>query len=192
MILEAAKRLFLKQGIDNVSMRRIAAEAGYSPAAIYRYFRNKREILSHLRNQGFAEYHERQKRMEPVGTSGEMMYQGGMNYLQFAVDHPDDFHLMFCTTCEEVDLEGKLAEESMRSFHFFRKRMEKIIESGYFGDADPETVVFAYWAGVHGLASLVNSGRFKGFTKDLDQEELIKKIVRFLGRPGCEENSDRG
>ncbi len=40
-ILDAAKDLFVKEGFENVSMRRIAGVIEYSPGAIYRYFKNK-------------------------------------------------------------------------------------------------------------------------------------------------------
>lgn len=184
LILDAAKELFIRQGFDNVSMRGIAAAAGYSPAAIYRYFSGKRAILSHLRNEGFREFHAGQKAragdVEPV----EMLQRAGRNYLRFAIENPDDFHLMFCTSCEEVDLEGELAAESLQAHHYFRDRVAQVVQSGYFGDVDEEAVVFGLWAGVHGLASLVTSGRVRAFS-DCELDELLEKVLRFLRRPGA-------
>ncbi|KAB1440866.1 TetR/AcrR family transcriptional regulator [Pseudodesulfovibrio senegalensis] len=183
LILDAAKGLFIRQGFDNVSMRGIAAAAGYSPAAIYRYFPGKRAILSHLRNEGFREFHAGQLAQEGAQKPEEMLRRAGRNYLRFAMENPDDFHLMFCTSCEEVDLEGELAEESMQSYHHFRNRMAQVVRSGYFGDVDEEAVVFGLWSGVHGLASLAVSGRL-GVFSDSDLDTLLEKTLRFLRRPG--------
>ncbi len=182
-ILDAAKRLFVLEGFENVSMRRIAAEADYSPAAIYRYFRNKREILSHLRNEGFIKFGLRREQRSDSLPPAELLRQTGRSFLQFAMDNPDDFHLMFCTSCNEVDLEGELAAESLRSYERFRDMVGKVVASGYFGDVDDETVAFGLWAGVQGLASLVTSGRAKVFSES-EVDELIERVLRFLRRPG--------
>lgn len=187
LILDAAKRLFMQDGFENVSMRRIAAEAEYSPAAIYRYFVSKREILSHLRNEGFTEFSKRRTRIDASLPPEDLLRQAGRNYIQFAMDNPDDFYLMFCTSCNEVDLEGELAAESLRSYEQFRSMVGTVVASGYFGDTDEETVAFGLWSGVQGLASLITSGRAEVFS-ETDVDELIDRVLRFLRRPGggCE------
>jgi len=44
-ILSAARRVAVRDGARNLSLRAAAAEAGYAPAALYGYFRNKDELL---------------------------------------------------------------------------------------------------------------------------------------------------
>lgn len=185
LILDAAKTLFMRDGFENVSMRRIAAAAEYSPAAIYRYFRSKREILSHLRNEGFTDFHGRQKKLDTSLPPEELLYRASRNYIRFALEKPADFYLMFCTTCEEVDLEGELAEESLRSYRHFREVIAHVVSTGYFGDVDEDAVAFGLWSGVQGLASLVISGRVEVFC-ECDIDELVDRVLRFLRRPGGE------
>src|SRR5437764_12095512 len=43
-ILEAARRVAARDGARNLSLRSVAAEAGFAPAALYGYFRNKDEL----------------------------------------------------------------------------------------------------------------------------------------------------
>ena len=45
-ILEAARELFLKEGVENVSMRAIAKRIEYSPTTIYLYFKDKWDSVS--------------------------------------------------------------------------------------------------------------------------------------------------
>ena len=112
-ILDAAKKLFVKEGFDNVSMRMIAARIEYSPAAIYRYFANKREILSALREEGFARYVQRQEMGKEVYPDPlERLREGGRAYIRFALSEPEYYQLMFSTSCEQVELEGKWATSS--------------------------------------------------------------------------------
>ena len=53
MILDAARRLFIEGGYANVPIRQIAAAVDYSPAALYRYFKTKDEIIAALKEEGF-------------------------------------------------------------------------------------------------------------------------------------------
>ena len=44
-ILDAARRVAKREGARDLSLRGVAAEAGFAPAALYGYFRNKDELL---------------------------------------------------------------------------------------------------------------------------------------------------
>ncbi len=44
-ILEAARAVAAREGAANLSLRGVAAEAGFAPAALYGYFENKNELL---------------------------------------------------------------------------------------------------------------------------------------------------
>src|SRR5262245_27135434 len=52
-ILDAARDLFVKQGFEHVSIRKVAERIEYSPAAIYSYFPSKDEIFFALSEEGF-------------------------------------------------------------------------------------------------------------------------------------------
>src|SRR6185369_3538903 len=53
-ILDAARTLFVKEGYEHVSMRKIAEKAEYAPGTIYLYFRDKAEILERIADETFA------------------------------------------------------------------------------------------------------------------------------------------
>lgn len=183
-ILDAAKQLFVQQGFDNVSVRGIAAAIEYSPAAIYRYFKNKRDILSSLRDEGFKRFVERQQeRLQTIDDPLERLRNAGRDYLMFAVHEPDYFYLMFSTSCEEVDIEGDCAGYSMKSFELFHDNVKECVKSGYFGDVSVETAVFAFWSGVHGLAHLINSGRVGVLGGGMDFDSIIESVQDFTLRP---------
>src|SRR5207253_9830428 len=68
-ILDAARELFVSEGYDNVSIRKIAERIEYSPAAIYGYFASKDDIFFALAEEGFTMLsapEERTARLEPV------------------------------------------------------------------------------------------------------------------------------
>lgn len=182
LILDAAKELFVREGFDNVSLRRVAAKAGYSPAAIYRYFKNKREILSVLRNEGFAQFHKLQEQHLSIEDPLQRLKQSGWTYMNFALSDPDSFQLMYGTTVEDVEMEGPLAAKSECQMNLFRHYVKTAVETGHFGDADPEGVAMALWATVHGLASLINKGQLPPMSEEALQD-LLERAMEFAGRP---------
>jgi len=184
-ILDAAKQLFVREGFSNVSMRRIAGKIDYSPAAIYRYFKNKREILSVLREEGFARYVEQQKAgFDRYPDPLERLRAGGRWYIRFAMSEPEYYHLMFSTNCSEVDLKGEWAASSIASYSNFRSTVEECVATGYFGDVELDTVVFALWSGVHGFAHLMSTGQVDILGEDLEIDSFLDHIMEFWMRPG--------
>src|SRR6266581_8023816 len=53
-ILDAARTLFVKEGYEHVSIRKIAEKVEYAPGTIYLYFRDKAEILDRICEETFA------------------------------------------------------------------------------------------------------------------------------------------
>ena len=57
-IIGIAKQLFIKEGYQSVSMRKIASEAGLSPMTLYKSFENKRDLLRFIWTDIFVQVHE--------------------------------------------------------------------------------------------------------------------------------------
>jgi AcrR family transcriptional regulator len=53
-ILDAAEAIARSEGVGKLTMRRIGAELGTDPTAVYRHFRNKQELLVHLADRLFG------------------------------------------------------------------------------------------------------------------------------------------
>ncbi|WP_338668795.1 TetR/AcrR family transcriptional regulator [Pseudodesulfovibrio methanolicus] len=183
-ILDAARQLFVREGFDNVSMRRIATRIEYSPAALYRYFRNKKEILSALREEGFARFVERQERARKTFPDPiERLRAGAREYIRFAQSEPEHYHLMFSTSCGQVDLDGEWAASSLRSFRMFRDMVVECVASGRFGEVDPDALVFALWGQLHGLVHLIATGQVAALSNGADLDALLGRIIEFGLRP---------
>jgi len=182
-ILDAAKSLFVRKGFDNVSMRGIATAIEYSPAAIYRYFKNKREILTALREEGFARFVALQReRNELTPDPLERLREGGRGYVRFALREPEYYHLMFNTGCNEVDLEGTCAARSFESFDLFSRAVDACVETGCFGNVSTRAAVFTIWSTVHGLVNLILSGRVAVLAEDADIDRLLDEVMGFTLR----------
>lgn len=179
-IMEAAQELFFKKGFDNVSMRAIASKIGYSPGAIYRYFENKKEILSVLRHEAFGEYIERLEAMPPEDDPLERVRRACRFYYEFAMNEPDRFRLMFTMVPSSVALGGKWSVRPRQVLEMFMRDVAACSAQGRFPGHAPEDVAHSIWCTMHGFADLAVSGRLEAF--GIDPARLADRLVDFTLR----------
>ena len=99
-ILDAARELFVSEGFQNVSIRKIAERIEYSPAAIYGYFPSKDDIFYALAEEGFRLLYARDhvgalngelEKLEPLDRIRTIFWR----LYEFSHQHPQYFELMF-------------------------------------------------------------------------------------------------
>src|SRR5262245_31840128 len=95
-IIDAARRLFVTEGYERTTIRRIAEEIEYTPGAIYSYFKDKDAILYALHQYGFEQL-GRKMSEAVVGAADplEQLARIGRAYTAFARDNPEMYDLMF-------------------------------------------------------------------------------------------------
>ncbi len=97
-ILDAARDLFVAEGYQNVSIRKIAEKIEYSPAAIYSYFPSKDDIFLALAEEGFRmlfDSSECVRKEHPHASRLDCLRSAFLNVYQFSRDHPEYYALMF-------------------------------------------------------------------------------------------------
>src|ERR1700692_3574121 len=89
-IIEAAGKVFVEEGYKNLSMRRVAQEAGCSQMAMYRHFANKEALTQHLCTQLYPRFAARISReIEAIHDPGDRFRRIIASIIRFAVDYPD-------------------------------------------------------------------------------------------------------
>lgn len=160
-ILDAARELFVNEGYENVSMRRVAEKIEYSPTTIYLYFEDKASLLYAICEETFAKL---AKRMEAIGKESddplEVLRKGCRAYVDFGLKNPNHYKLTFINHPEHPrDPKRHLREESMgmRAYGNLRAGVEECIKAKKFRETDVESVTQMMWAGGHGVTSLLIS-----------------------------------
>lgn len=156
-ILSAAKFLFLEKGIEKTSIRNIADRIEYSPGIIYHYFKDKNEIFHALHQVGFQQLIEKMQVLGSVRSPLERLKAMGSIYINFAIENPDMYDLMFIKeapidhVCSSGDDSWK---EGRGTFNFLRGTIDDCIGAGHFKGHDAEALSFMVWSVVHGMVSL--------------------------------------
>src|SRR2546423_841925 len=114
VIMDAARELFVEEGFENVSMRRIAEKIEYSPTTIYLYFEDKLSLLYAICQETFAKL---AKRLEAHGRESadpvETLKKGCRAYIEFGLKHPNHYKLTFITLPQHPKVPGWKMEDSM-------------------------------------------------------------------------------
>ncbi|MCU1349971.1 MAG: transcriptional regulator, TetR family, partial [Acidobacteria bacterium] len=118
-ILDAARELFAVEGYDAVTMRRIAERIEYSPTAIYFHFKDKEALLKELCATDFLTLAHQFAAIGRIDDPIERLRRVGHAYIEFGIDHPNHYRLMFMTPhppMEDDTLEKGNPEEDAYAF----------------------------------------------------------------------------
>lgn len=189
LVLEKAKALFVSEGYNNITIRKIAKAIGYTPATIYLYFSSKNEILFELHNEGFKLLYQYKMRVndheEPLDAL-EKLCVGGRLYIDFALDNPDYYELMFNMpephNYMAQNQENQPVDYAMRAYTYLRESIQECKSEGYFAEVTTDTATFTFWSLVHGIVSLIIRKRVpypQAPTHQLAQEaiDFVKELI---------------
>jgi AcrR family transcriptional regulator len=156
-ILVEARELFLSAGLSGFSMRVLAERVGVSATALYRHFDDRDALLASLLGEAFSTFGGYLMRALAGPTPLDRFRLTGKAYLDFALEHPRDYELMFMTNCQDlglVSMSEALQQRAQGTFVFLVDRLNECIEAGVFARADPRSLAAYVWTQTHGLASL--------------------------------------
>jgi AcrR family transcriptional regulator len=158
-ILDAASELFVRNGYENVSMRRIADKIEYSPTTIYIYFKDKAELLEQVCKETFGRLVERlSKIMEQPGDPVERLKRGLVAYIEFGLENPHHYRATFMMPLPEGFDKAKYHMEDspgMQAFAFLTRGLGECIAAGKMPAMNVELASQTLWAGIHGITSLL-------------------------------------
>lgn len=103
MIMNAARDLFTEKGYQQVSMRQIAKELGYSHGSIYYHFQNKAELFSALVDDHFKLLEARLSEIiNDDINENDKLQKILLGYIEFGLTHQSHYEIMFLTKDKEV------------------------------------------------------------------------------------------
>lgn len=157
-ILDAARDLFVREGFENVSMRKIADKIEYSPTTIYLYFKDKSDLLDCICEETFARLVRKQTALDQsVADPWERLRRGLRGYIEFGLKHPNHYKVAFMMSEPFDDPEHCVRSRAMgqKAFDYLRRSLANCSEKHLIDVGDIEATAQAMWATIHGLTSLL-------------------------------------
>lgn len=159
-ILLAAERVFARDGEEGLSIRRLADEVDYSPAAIYKYFRSKDDLIQELKNAFFEKLMANMNlSLEESRPFSGLCRNCVLTYILTALDRPHHYAAAFAgVNTEDGDEDGHGQDDSpaVLAYDMLSEMVSSGIEEGSFRqDLDVDVVAKSLWASMHGLVMLM-------------------------------------
>ena len=189
-LLQAALGLIAEKGAAGFTFADAARMAGVSPAAPYRHFRDRDELLSSIAQRGFEQFEAALTQAWDDGrpdtvTAFERL---GKAYLAFAREEPAFYSAMFESGLP-VEVSPALQAASERAFGIIRAAAERLAALTPPGAPRPPAMMMALhiWSMSHGVASLFARGDAARRKLPMSAEDLLEAEVliylRGLGFP---------
>ena len=159
-VRDTARDLFAREGYESVSMRRIGAEVGCSPMAIYRHYANKVELLLSICEETFNRMIQLldQIRLKP-GTSLEKLRSCVRAVVDFHISHPNHYKVTFMTVMPPGPVAERKVAIGQRVMDRLRAGVRECAEVKGL-KIDVEMTAQIIRVAIHGLASsLITTGQ---------------------------------
>jgi len=178
-ILQAAERIFLRDGYQGATIRKIADEVGVSSTALYMHFRDKDDILLEICAGAvgvlLAQNTEIASRPIAASTRVRLILE---SYMRFGLDNPNTYWLTFCSSAEENSAGAHTVafELGESCFERFKSVLSDIAQEGKLR-SDVDIAAQLLWAACHGLIALRIGRPNFGWSPD---EQLMETMLDSL------------
>lgn len=173
-ILEAAERIFVAEGYEGATIRKIADEVGVSSTALYMHFQDKGCILLEICERTLRLLYARNseiaaKPLDPV-VRVTMMLEA---YMLWGMEHPNAYQLVYSgqPVAAEGPWPGAANDLSTQCYEVFRNVVCEIAAAGRLRVGTAESAAQSLWMSCHGVVALLASRPNFGWA---DRDELVK------------------
>ena len=157
-LLDEAVAIVAGGGLGALSVRGVAAAAGTSTSAVYSLFGSKEYLAREVLIRAFRSFAAAQQ-SAVTGDLADDVAGLGVMYIQWALDNPRLFELMFGPQVAGISTSADLDAAASQAMTPLATGVAQAIEAGIFREADPTTIVASLWAQVHGLTLLLLADR---------------------------------
>lgn len=188
-ILAQACDLYLADGLEGFSMRKLARMVGVTAPALYRHYDGKEAVLTDVVGEAYKLFGQYLYRALGMPTPEERYDRAGEEYLNFALEHPKMYEMLF-TSPDAIGLEQLPEEITVQACaigQFWKDRVREAIDAGLVKPFEVEAISTTIWAHAHGLVTIYHRG-FIPLTEDEFRDLFRESCMRIhagLGI-GCE------
>ncbi len=176
-ILEAACDHLRQENADTLSLRALAREIGVSQTAPYRHFDSKNALFAGVATWGFQILgSQMQASLADDMSPKESFLTLGHCYLNFSRAHAEKYQLFFDSSLVEFDEYPELQEASGLCFDHLLDVIRLGKQDGLFIEQEKEEIAAITWAGLHGMASLLQLDHKRQGLVD----RPVGRAIRFL------------
>lgn len=176
-LIKAGLRMIQENGIEKLSLRKLATICKVSEAAPYSHFKNKDDLLVAIQEYVTLEL---QKHLEKAyentekKNSPKAILNMGIAYVLFFTHYPEYYTFLFNQPCIKIDLSNTANTNDFLPFQYYKDKAYSVYRAEGFSEDKIKYGVIAMWAKVHGIAAIAS---MKCVEKDFEWEDVLPKIL---------------
>jgi AcrR family transcriptional regulator len=180
-LIKAGVEILSKEGVEGLSLRKVAKRAGVSHSAPYAHFKDRQSLIAAISTEGFRKLYNKLDAVVSVHADDpvEQLVEAAWAYIRFAMDNPDTFKIMFSGVLEKEKDYPSFVEISGQTFERVVEIVQGCQKAGVLPSEPSELVAVSAWSQVHGLISLALEGQIPHRVLDrFDLREILLFTIR--------------
>jgi len=160
-LIQAGVDILARDGLGGLSLRKVAKQAGVSHTAPYAHFKDKQALIAAISTEGFKQLHSQIESVKKTyrAKPETLLIETAWAYVQFALNEPDRFKLMFSSVLEKEKEYPEFVEISQDNFQQLVEIVELCQQANILKDGESDLIALSVWGTVHGFVSLLLEGQ---------------------------------
>jgi AcrR family transcriptional regulator len=160
-LIKAGTEILADKGLGGLSLRQVAKQAGVSHAAPYAHFKDKQALIAAISTEGFKQLYSQIESVKKAHQAEpeSLLIETAWSYVQFALNEPDRFKLMFSSVLEKEKEYPEFVEISQDNFQQLVEIIEICQQANILKGGDSDLIALSVWGTVHGFVSLLLEGQ---------------------------------
>ncbi len=179
-LITAGLEILADEGIEGLSLRKVAKKVGVSHTAPYNHFADKQALLAAISTAGHEQLHQTLFGMfEHIKDSAEnIIVEIAWAYLQFALADPGRFKLMFSGALEVEFDHPKFVEISQKNISLLEEIIVYCQNNKQLQITNVESAAIKLWSTVHGFSTLVLENQFPPkYVKEKNLKDAMQAAI---------------
>lgn len=182
-IIQIAKQIILEEGLDKLSIRKIAVKLNQTPGIVYHYFKSKDEILLTIVDQGYGEILQTIASYMRIENPEQRLHDSLYAYMNLMIEKNQLFMIMMQSNIEEIQNRVNVLNcdaSKRKSISMLSSTIEIGIAEGVFQCEDAQLRARTIWASVYGLITHIVTENIHEQLKEELIEDQIEMIITSL------------
>jgi AcrR family transcriptional regulator len=183
----AAHAVIAEHGVEKLSLRDVARKLNVSHQAPYKHYASRDHLLAEVIRRCFVRFSDALKARTRSADTKRDIHALGISYLQFALQNPLEYRLMFGTPWPEAAAQPDMLADARYSFDVLRQALQPLFAKSPNQPEAVDTAAMFVWSTLHGLASIMQSQALCGLElhpkfMENAQEQVMAMVDMALSR----------
>ena len=176
--LDTTRTLLVRDGFDNLSMRKIARQVGCSVSSIYEHFAGTDQLVHALIDEGFQRWYDVVvQAAEAPGTPLRRLELHCRRYVEFGLQNPEFYEIMYLHHPRFTErFPRELFRRATRSMDVLTALVREVAPGAFASAAEARIHAHVVWAILHGVVSTIIARRLD---TRIDQGAYVDSSIQF-------------